>query len=109
MRRAVFLLLSIAACGAVAQSRPPKLEPLPEPPLPAASGPFDPGVRIPVQDKATVEAVHRVAGRVVAVRVTPPGGRPYFLVDPDGSGNWMRRDSLDTALGVPLWLIHEFD
>ena len=106
MRRAVFLLLSIAACGAGAQSRPPKLEPLPEPP-PSASQ--DPGVRIPVQDKATVETVHRVAGRVVAIKVTPPGGKPYFLVDPDGGGNWMRRDSLEAALGVPLWLIHEFD
>ena len=72
-------------------------------------GPEDAGVRIPVQDKRTVEEVHRVAGRVVAIKVTPPGGRPYFLVDPDGSGNWLRRDSLDTVLRVPLWLIHEFD
>ena len=108
MRRAVFLLLTIAACGAAAQSRPPKLEPLPEPPAPAG-GPADPAVRIPVRDKLTVEEVHRVAGRVVAIKVTPPGGKPYFLVDPDGSGNWMRRDSLDGMLRVPLWLLHEFD
>jgi hypothetical protein len=104
------LLLMIAACGALAQNRPPKLEPLPgPPPLPAMSGPEDAAVRIPVQDKLTVEEVHRIAGRVVAIKVTPPGGKPYFLVDPDGSGNWMRRDSLDTGLRVPLWLIHEFD
>jgi hypothetical protein len=108
VRRAVFLLLTIAACGAAAQSRPPKLEPLPEPPAPAG-GPADPAVRIPVRDKLTVEEVHRVAGRVVAIKVTPPGGKPYFLVDPDGSGNWMRRDSLDGMLRVPLWLLHEFD
>jgi hypothetical protein len=108
VRRAVLLLLTIAACGAAAQSRPPKLEPLPEPP-PAQGGPADPAVRIPVRDKLTVEEVHRVAGRVVAIKVTPPGGKPYFLVDPDGSGNWMRRDSLDGVLRVPLWLIHEFD
>ena len=108
MRRAVFLLLTIAACGAAAQSRPPKLEPLPEAPA-APGGPADPAVRIPVRDKLTVEEVHRVAGRVVALKVTPPGGKPYFLVDPDGSGNWMRRDSLDGMLRVPLWLLHEFD
>ena len=108
MRRAVFLLLTIAACGAAAQSRPPKLEPLPEPPA-APDGPADPAVRIPVRDKLTVEEVHRVAGRVVAIKVTPPGGKPYFLVDPDGSGNWMRRDSLDGMLRVPMWLLHEFD
>ena len=109
VRRAVFLLLLGAACGAAAQSRPPKLEPLPPPPPPPAGSLEEPAVRIPAQDKATVEEVHRVAGRVVAVKVTPPGGKPYFLVDPDGSGNWMRRESLDGVLRVPMWLIHEFD
>jgi hypothetical protein len=101
-------MLMIAACAAPAQGAAPKLEPLPEPP-PAMAGPEDAAVRIPVQEKATVEEVHRIGGRVVAVKVTPPGGRPYFLIDLDGSGNWLRRDSLDTLLRVPLWLIHEFD
>jgi hypothetical protein len=46
---------------------------------------------------------------VIAVKVTPPGGRPYFLIDTSGNGNWMRRDSLDTGLAVPMFPIHEFD
>jgi Protein of unknown function (DUF2782) len=110
MRRSLLVaLLIVASSVATAQRKPPpKLEPLPEPPAPAG-GPADPAVRIPVRDKLTVEEVHRVAGRVVAIKVTPPGGKPYFLVDPDGSGNWMRRDSLDGMLRVPLWLLHEFD
>jgi hypothetical protein len=102
-------MLMIAACAAPAQAAAPKLEPLPEPPPPPMAGPEDAAVRIPVQEKAIVEQVHRLGGRVVAVKVTPPGGRPYFLIDLDGSGNWLRRDSLDTLLRVPLWLIHEFD
>ncbi|MSQ63506.1 MAG: DUF2782 domain-containing protein, partial [Betaproteobacteria bacterium] len=32
MRRALLLALSVAAAAALAQQRPPKLEPLPEPP-----------------------------------------------------------------------------
>src|SRR5688572_33171904 len=104
------LLVLMVACGARAQAAAPKLEPLPEPrPPPPMPGPEDPGVRIPVQENATVEEVHRIGGRVVAVKVTPPGGKPYFLIDVEGSGDWMRRDALDSLLRVPLWLIHEFD
>ena len=114
MRRAVFLTvfltLSIAATGALAQSAPPKLEPLPEPPPPPPlpEGPDEPSVRIPVQEGAQVEEVRR-GGRVVAVKVTPPGGKPFYLIDPDGSGSWVRRDSLDEGLRVPMWPILEFD
>jgi hypothetical protein len=46
---------------------------------------------------------------VIAIRVTPPNGKPYFLIDTSGNGNWMRRDSLDTGLAVPMFPILEFD
>jgi uncharacterized protein DUF2782 len=109
VRRAVFLTLLIAATAALAQPPPPRLEPLPEPPPPPPMpGPDEPSVRIPVQEGAQVEEVRR-GGRVVAVKVTPPGGRPFFLIDPDGSGDWVRRDSLDEGLRVPMWPILEFD
>jgi hypothetical protein len=102
----VLLTLCFAALG---QDRPPKLEPLPEPPpLPAGAAADEPRVRIPVQEGDTIEPVRR-GGVVVAVKVTPPGGRPYFLIDTSGNGNWMRRDSLDTGLAVPMFPIHEFD
>jgi hypothetical protein len=101
----VLLTLSFAA---LAQNRPPKLEPLAEPPpLPAAAD-DEPRVRIPVQEGDTIEPVRR-GGVVVAVKVTPPGGKPYFLIDTSGNGSWMRRDSLDTGLAVPMFPIHEFD
>jgi hypothetical protein len=102
----VLLTLSFAA---LAQNRPPKLEPLAEPPpLPAGPAADEPRVRIPVQEGDTVEPVRR-GGVVVAVKVTPPGGKPYFLIDTSGNGSWMRRDSLDTGLAVPMFPIHEFD
>jgi hypothetical protein len=81
MRRLSPFLLALFAAGALAQSRPPKLEPLPEPPPPPAiPGPDEPQVRIPVQEGDKVEEI-RDGGRVVMLKVTPPNGKPYYLVD----------------------------
>ena len=105
-------MLVLAAFAAAAQQRPPQLEPLPEPPppppIPAGPDADEPRVRIPVQQGDQVEPI-RQGGRVVAVRVTPPGGKPYFLIDTTGSGGWVRRESLDAGLAVPMFPILEFE
>ena len=107
--RLVVLLLALSSSLAQAQTRPPKLEPLPEPPPPPPMAEDDePVVRIPVQEGDKVEEV-RQGGRVVMLKVTPPKGRPYYLVDTTGNGNWMRRDSLDDGVRVPMWPIHTWD
>lgn len=109
MRRVAVLLLMGAMHGAAGQ---PKLEPVPErPPAPpaAASAPEEPAVRIPAQESDKVEEI-RQGGRVVMLKVTPArGGKPYYLVDTTGNGNWMRRDSLDDGVRVPMWPIYTFD
>ncbi len=104
------MVFMVVSASAWAQPRPPKLEPLPEPPPPPPmpSGPDEPRVRIPVQEGDKVEPI-RQAGRVVAVRVTPPNGKPYYIIDTTGNGNWMRRDSLDDGVRVPMFPILEFD
>jgi hypothetical protein len=109
MRRLLLVgifLISIAH----AQSRPPKLEPLPEPPPPPPLPSLldEPAVRIPVQKEDRIEEV-REGGRVVMLKVTPPNGPTYYLVDTTGNGNWMRRDSLDDGVRVPMWPIHTWD
>ena len=105
-------LLVCVAFATGAQPRPPKLEPLPEPPppppMPSGPGAEEPRVRIPVQEGDKVEPI-RQGGRVVAVRVTPPGGRPYYLIDTTGAGGWMRRESLDDGVRFPMFPILEFD
>src|SRR5207245_3937290 len=102
---AVFVLMCAAAAAAAQQ----KLEPLPEPlPPPEIAGPDEPAVRIPVQEKDKVEEI-REGGRIVMLKVTPPGGKPYYLMDTSGNGNWMRRDSLDDGVRVPMWPIQTFD
>jgi hypothetical protein len=109
MRRCIAAVLLLLAAGAFAQQPPPKLEPLPEPPPPPPSaGPGEPAVRIPVQKEDKVEEI-RDGARVVMLKVTPPGGKPYYLVDTTGNGNWMRRDSLDDGTRPPMWPIHTFD
>lgn len=98
-----------AAAQPPAASAPPKLEPLPEipPPPGVADADLEPQVTIKSKDGETVEEA-RVNGRLVWIKVTPRHGRPYFLV-PDGGGNvYIRRDSLDTGLRVPLWVLFEF-
>ena len=109
MRRLPATVLVLAAFAAAAQPRPPKLEPLPEPPpAPAERGVDEPRVRIPVQEGDKVEPIRR-GGQVIALRVTPPNGRPYYLIDTTGTGGWMRRDSLDDGLRVPMFPILEWE
>jgi hypothetical protein len=108
-RYLVFLLTAMYMAAAMAQPRPPALEPLPEPPPPPPiPGPDEPSVRIPVQESDQVEEI-REGGRVVMLKVTPAGGKPYYLLDTTGNGNWMRRDSLDDGVRVPMWPIRTFD
>ena len=100
---AVFVLL--CAATAAAQEKPAALEELPPPEI---SGPDEPAVRIPVQKEDKVEEM-RDGGRIVMLKVTPPNGRPYYLVDTTGNGNWMRRDSLDDGVRVPMWPVYIFE
>jgi hypothetical protein len=108
MPRILIVLLVSAALPAFAQGEaPPKLEPLPgpPPPPPEATNPVqEPSVRIPVQKGAKVEAI-RDGGHVVMLKVTPPNGPTYYLIDVTGTGTWMRRSSLDDGVRVPMWPI----
>jgi hypothetical protein len=110
MRRTLLvgLLVMLFTSLAHAQKRPPKLEPLPEPPPPPPMSVDEPVVHIPVQEGDKVEEV-REGGRVVMLKVTPPHGKPYYLVDTTGDGNWMRRESLDDGVRVPMWPVHTWD
>src|SRR5262245_51672440 len=114
MRAWCMMLLLLISTAALAQGqRRRKLGPLPAPPPPPAmpggpGSPEEPAVNIPVPQGHEVEGM-REGGRVVALRVTTPGGKVYSLVDTTGNGNWIRRDSLDDGNRVPMWPIHTFD
>ena len=101
--------LLLAAVMASAQTPPPpKVDSTPPPP-PAFSGDPDlePQVTIIRRENDVVEEV-RVRGELRYVRVTPRTGRPYYLL-PDQNGNtYIRRDSLDPTLKVPMWVLFSF-
>jgi len=110
MRRLLALgLLGIAL--PLAAQQPPKLEPVPEPPPPppglALDPALEPQVTITTRGEDKVEEF-RVSGKLYAVRVTPPHGVSYWLLDTTGDGAMMRRDTLDAGLRVPQWVIHSF-
>jgi hypothetical protein len=111
MRRTILaFVLSSGAAAALAQS-PPRLEPLQEPPPPPGIrdiAPDEPRVTIRPEEGDRVEE-YREGGRAKILRVTPRDGPPYYLVDTTGNGNWMRRDSLDDGVRVPMWTIKTFD
>ena len=101
-------LLPLAVAAQAQVPRPPKLEPLPEAPEPPVADERqaeEPVVRIPAGKDDKVEQFSH-GGRMM-VKVTPPGGRPYYLVE--GPGGWLRRDSLDDGTRVPMWPLHTFD
>jgi hypothetical protein len=117
MRPRLALCLSVLAlawtfCAAAQKAPPPpELEPLPEPPPPppaVASDPeLEPQVTIIRRENETIEEF-RVNGRLTMVKVTPRHGRPYYLVAEGAEGAFVRRDSLDTGLRVPLWVLFSF-
>ena len=87
-----------AAAAAFAQGQP--LHELPPPPMAESD---EPAVRIPVQQGDKVEEV-RIGGRVVMLKVTPPGGKAYYLVDPG-----LSRESLDDGVRFPMWPVYVFE
>ena len=108
MRRLPVALFAAVALQAFAQhATPPKLEPLPGPPLPqsgASSSVDEPQVHIPVQKGAKVEPI-RKGGQIIMLKVTPKNGPVYYLIDTTGSGGWIRLNSLDDGVRVPMWPI----
>jgi hypothetical protein len=105
----VLATLLFAGLAASAQTPPaPKVDTTPPPP-PDFSGDSDlePQVTIIRRDNDVVEEV-RVKGELRYLRVTPRYGRTYYLI-PDQNGNtYIRRDSLDPTLKVPMWVLFSF-
>jgi hypothetical protein len=100
------LVLAAGASFAAEPAAPPALEPLPDIPPPPTIDDADlgPQVTITQRDRETIEEA-RVNGTIVWIRVTPRHGRSYYLIPTGGGNTYIRRDSLDTALKVPMWVL----
>lgn len=113
MRRLILLCLLCLTLPAYAEppQLPKDLQPVPEPPPPPAGMELDsslePQVTIIKRGEETVEEF-RVNGRLFMLKVTPPHGVSYYLLDEQGNGQFIRMDNLDSGLRVPQWVLIRF-
>lgn len=109
MKRLLLLALaSLAILPALAQQLPPRLEPLAEPPPPPPGLELDPALEPQVtiiQKEAETVEEYRINGQLYMIKVIPKGGPPFYLVDYEGNGAFVRRDYLDSGVRPPMWLI----
>ena len=112
MRNSSWFLLAalITPLLAVAADKP-ALEPLPEPPEAPAGFEADPAtepqVTIVKRGEDTIEE-YRVNGELYMQKVTPPHGKPYYLVKESLDGGWARMDGPGERLSIPQWVIFKF-
>jgi len=116
MRR-VFVLILLALTAPplyAASSQPPLpkgLQPLPPPPAPPPGAKeragAAPQVTIIKRGAQKIEE-YRIHGRLYMVKVTPAHGKPYYLVDREGKGQFTRLDTLNPHISVPQWVLFEF-
>lgn len=105
------LLLAFPALvdSGVAAEKPAKLQPLPDipPPPGMVDTNLEPQITIVQRGDERVEEF-RIKGRLYMIKVTPPHGRPYYLIDHRGDGQMRKYDDLSPNFQVPLWVVHEF-
>jgi hypothetical protein len=110
MRSFLAAVLLVFSASSFAQQRPPKLEPLPEPPpLPpgvVSEGGGDQQVRITPGQNDQLEEVVRDGKRIV--KVTQPDGRVYYIQEQPDPGESPVIDGLVPRLRPPRWVIIEF-
>jgi hypothetical protein len=108
MRRLITLLLSAVALNVAAQTHRRSWSRFPSRPRRRfLNESLEPQVTIIKRGEDKVEE-YRMNGKLYMLKVTPPHGVPYYLIDNAGDGAWMRQDSLDSGLRVPMWVIGTF-
>lgn len=108
MRRFV-IIIALATLPALAQNADRNtVEPPPPPPPPdLIDSQIEPQVVIRKQGQDVVEE-YRINGKLYMVKVVPPHGVPYDLVDERGDGTMTRQQPTDSGLRVPMWVIKSF-
>ena len=111
---AALLALTMLAAQAADKEKPGTL---PEPPPPvknykAPAQQYDPGALPEPEVTITTKGAdrheeYRIAGRLYMVKVIPKKGRPYYLVDKEGRGEFVK-DDLQSGVSPPMWVIKRF-
>ncbi len=116
MRKILWLALLLAAPAAFAQTdpapRPDEAAQRADVPLPEKIQP-PPGDELPTvsirsMDNGDRVEEYRQAGRIYMVRVVPPRGLPYVMMDANGDGKLDRKDS-EAPVAPVYFTIYEWD
>lgn len=114
------LLAMVAGCplwlppaAGAGEAKPPPAVEVPAPPAMPEDydstdlpGELEPEVTIVPKEKE-IHKEYRVNGRLYMIEVIPAKGPRYFLVDPDGSGKFVRSE-LGPDVVIPMWVIKRF-
>lgn len=104
---AALMLVGLAASAAdKAPAPPPGSTPVPDgAPAPGEIG--EPSITIRSSGEARIEE-YRLRGKLYMIRVTPPGGAPYYLIDQMGRGEFTRDEGPVAPTAVPQWVLKTF-
>ena len=98
------LLVSGLAIAQAPLDQPPDLVPVPDG---APTEDDVPAITIKPSGEGMVEE-YRIRGKLYMLKITPRVGRPYYLIDPRGDGNFVHRDMIESGFHPPMWVIKEF-
>jgi hypothetical protein len=111
---AVLVLIALPSAAAEKGSAPTATfadaPPPPPPPVDKteASSVPNPDEDVRITSHGTdIHEEHRVNGRLYMIKVTPTKGKPYYLIDREGRGQFKRSD-LESDIAVPMWVIKRF-
>lgn len=124
MRLASFLLLAALtapapaaepAANGAADKPPATLSAPPSPPesynppaAPELPDAGQPEPEVTITTKGTeIHEEYRLNGRLYMIKVVPNKGKPYYLIDQEGTGQF-RRSDFETRISIPNWVIKRF-
>ena len=101
------ILTALPVAAADKAPAPPKgSTPVPDG-APAVGNIGEPSITIRNKGSERVEE-YRLKGKLYMMKVTPPKGKPYYLVDQLGRGEFTRNDGAAPPMAVPQWVVKSF-
>jgi hypothetical protein len=89
----------------------PEPPPIPEnynPPEVPELGTQDLEPEVTITTKGTeIHEEYRLNGQLYMIKITPKKGKPYYLIDYEGSGKF-RRSDFEPRIAIPTWVIKSF-
>ena len=110
MRRLIPAFLFSLALPVLAQTgerQPLPAIPPPPPGMEAFDAALEPQVTIVPAERETREEF-RIKGKLYMIKVTPAVGKPYYLVDNQGDGNFVQMEVAGPLTRPPMWIIHSW-